>query len=230
MPKIRTRSALAAFGLFAGAAVTTPLLADTRKGNAMTDVAIAPQPVATTIAQYMPEGYAPVSRRAVTIDKESAQLVRYERTDKRNAALGGEHFSTVIAADGRLKGFARMDLDLVGGGLPSREETQAIAMDFLSKAAPDLLPVLRVSWIEPHDEPLRVTRNGRTEDLTLTGMKVKMRNSADGLWMWVIVGADRKVMVFERDINWITFPGHRGTEKWLHDSWLSEKGIDARAS
>lgn len=224
----RTSMALAAFGLIASAA--TPIFAETRKGNAMTTATIAPQAVATTIAQYMPEDYGQVSRRAVTVDKESAELVRYERTDGRNAALGGEHFSTVIAADGRLKGFARMDLDLVGGSLPSREETQAIAMDFLRAAAPDLLPTLKVSWVEPHDEPLRVTRNGKTENLTLTGMKVKMRNSADGRWMWVIVGADRKVMVFERDIVWISFPGHRGTEKWLHDSWLAEKGIDTRAS
>ncbi|MGN7878751.1 hypothetical protein [Ensifer sp. 22460] len=101
--------------------------------------------------------------------------MRYERTDGRNAALGGEHFSIVIAADGRLKGFARIDGALVGGQLPTREETQAIAMDFLRDAAPDLLPVLKISWIEPHDEPLRVARNGRAEDLTLTGMKVKMR-------------------------------------------------------
>ncbi len=224
----RTSMALAAFGLIASAA--TPIFAETRKGNAMTTATIAPQAVATTITQYMPEGYGQVSRRAVTVDKESAELVRYERTDGHNAALGGEHFSTVIAADGRLKGFARMDLDLVGGALPSREETQSIAMDFLRAAAPDLLPTLKVSWVEPHDEPLRVTRNGKTENLTLTGMKVKMRNSADGRWMWVIVGADRKVMVFERDIVWISFPGHRGTEKWLHDSWLAEKGIDTRAS
>lgn len=101
--------------------------------------------------------------------------MRYERTDGRNAALGGEHFSIVIAADGRLKGFARIDGALVGGQLPTREETQAIAMDFLRDAAPDLLPVLKISWIEPHDEPLRVARNGRAEDLTLTVMKVKMR-------------------------------------------------------
>ena len=178
----------------------------------------------------MPAGYREVARRAVTVDGEGAELVRYERTDARNAALGGEHFSTVIADNGRLKGFARMDLDLVGGQLPSREETQAIAMDFLRTAAPDLLPGMQISWIEPHDEPLRVTRNGRMVNLTLTGMKVKMRNGADGRWMWVIVGADRKVMVFERDIHWITFPGHRGTEKWLHDSWLAEKGHTVRRS
>ncbi len=195
----------------------------------MTTTAIA-QPVADTIAAYMPAGYREIAHRPVTVDKERAELVRYERTDGRNAALGGEHFSTVIADNGRLKGFARMDLDLVGGELPSREEAQSIAMDFLREAAPDLLPVLKISWVDPHDEPLRVTRNGSTEDLTLTGMKVKMRNTADGLWMWVIVGADRKVMVFERDIHWITFPGHRGTEKWLHDSWLAKKGHNVRQS
>jgi len=229
MPRIRPAVVLAALGLVAGAAANIAL-ADSTKGNSMTVTTTAAQPTATVINTFMPTGYHEVARRAVSVDGEGAELVRYERTDGRNAALGGEHFSTVVAENGRLKGFARIDLDLVGGELPSREETQAIAMDFLRDAAPDLLPGMKISWIEPHDEPLRVTRNGRTEDLTLTGMKVKMRNSADGLWMWVIVGADRKVMVFERDINWITFPGHRGTEKWLHDSWLVEKGHTLRAS
>lgn len=228
MFRIRPAIAAAVFGLAAGTAAVA--FADMKKGNAMTETALAAQPAATTIGSYMPDGYAETARRSVTVDGERAELVRYERTDGRNVAIGGEHFSTVITDNGRLKGFARIDLDLVGRDLPSREETQAIAMDFLRTAAPDLLPVLKISWIEPHDEPLRVARNGKTEDLTLTGMKVKMCNTADGRWMWVIVGADRKVMVFERDIVWITFPGHRGTEKWLHDSWLAEKGIDARAS
>jgi hypothetical protein len=199
--------------------------ADARKGNAMTSATLAAGGAATTASAFMPAGYTEIARRAIAVDGERAELVRHTRTDDRNTALGGEHFSTVIARSGRLKGFARMDLDLVGGQLPSREETQAIAMDFLRVAAPELLPVLEISWIEPHDEPLRVTSNGRTENLTLTGMKVKMRNKADGRWMWVIVGADRKVMVFERDIVWVTFPGHRKTEKWLHDAWLAENRI-----
>lgn len=229
MPCIRSVIAVAALSLFAGGAATV-VLADAKKGNAMPVAAVATHPVNAAIKAAMPAGHRETARRSVTVDGERAELVRYERTDGRNAALGGEHFSTVIAADGRLKGFARMDLDLIGGELPSREETQAIAMDFLRTAAPDLLPVLKISWIEPHDEPLRVTRDGQAEKLTLTGMKVKMRNSADGRWLWVIVGADRKVMVFERDIVWVTFPGHRQTEKWLHDSWLAEKGLTARAS
>ncbi|MEI3852880.1 MULTISPECIES: hypothetical protein [Ensifer] len=226
MPRIRPLIALAALGLVFWPTADGIAFAETQKGKSMTAATLSAQSVATTIRTVMPVGYDEVARRPVTLDRQGAELVRYQRTDGRNAALGGEHFSTVIAADGRLKGFARIDVALVGGQLPTREETHAIAMDFLRDAAPDLLPVLKISWIEPHDEPLRVARNGRTEDLTLTGMKVKMRNTADGLWMWVIVGADRKVMVFERDISWITFPGHRGTEKWLHDSWLVENGHD----
>jgi hypothetical protein len=228
MPRIRSTSAAAAIGFIAIMAGTA--FADTKKGNAMTEITVDAQPVAMTLNTYLPAGYAEVARRPATVDGEQAELVRYERVDGRNAALGGEHFSIVVAADGRLKGFARIDLDLVGGALPSHDETQAVAMDFLRAAAPDLLPVLKISWIKPHDEPLRVTRNGKAESLTLTGMKVKMRNTADGRWMWVIVGTDRKVMVFERDIVWVTFPGHRKTEKWLHDSWLAERGLTARTS
>jgi len=231
MSILRTSIALAAFGLLANA-ITSPFsaVADARKGKAMTATTHPAEPVFTTINRYMPKGYEQTSQRAIAVDKGPAALVRYERIDKRNAGSGGEHFSTVIADDGVLKGFARIDLDLVGGVLPSREEARGIAMDFLAIAAPDLLATHKVSWIEPHDEPLRVTRNGKTEDLTLTGMKVKMQNTADGRWMWVIVRADRQVMIFERDIVWISFPGHRGTEKWLHDSWLKEKGLNVLAS
>ncbi|WP_199772836.1 hypothetical protein [Ensifer adhaerens] len=226
MPHTRSLAVLAALGLAAGTATANIALAETVR----TAATRSGQPATTTINAFMPAGYREAGRRAAVVDGKGAELVRYERTDGRNAALGGEHFSTVVADDGRLKGFARIDLDLVGGRLPTREEAQAIAMDFLREAAPDLLPGLRISWIDPHDEPLRATRNGRTEDLTLTGMKVKMRNEADGLWMWVIVGADRKVMVFERDIHWISFPGRRGTEKWLHDAWLVEKGYSVGQS
>ncbi len=221
MPHRCPLAVVAALGLVAVTATANMALAETKATPAATGSA---HPAAATVGAFMPAGYREAGRRTAVVDGEAAELVRYDRIDGRNAALGGEHFSTVIADDGRLKGFARIDLDLVGHPLPTREEAQAIAMDFLRETAPDLLPGMRISWIDPHDEPLRVTRNGRSEDLTLTGMKVKMRNQAAGLWMWVIVGADRKVMVFERDIHWISFPGRRGTEKWLHDAWLAAKG------
>lgn len=192
----------------------------------MTIASLAAPFVAALLEALIPAGYAEASRRAVTVDGEAAELTRHERADKRNAGPGGEHFSTLIGADGRLKGFARIDLDLAGRDLPSREEAQAIAVRFLGEAAPDLLPRLEIHWIEPHDEPIATPAG----PVTLTGMKVKMRNREDGLWFWAIVGADRKVMVFERDIFWVTIPGHRRTEKWLHDSWLAEQGYPTRAS
>lgn len=177
-----------------------------------------------SLSQWIPQTHHEVTRRAVTVDGEAAELTRYERRDGRNVGLEGEHFSTVVAADGTLKGFANISLDLAGQPLPSRERTEQIARAFLKGTAPDLLPRMKISWIEPHDEPIQVTRNGRSETVTLTGMKVKARNLADGRWFWVIVGSDEKPLVFERDIVWVTFPGHRKTEKWLHDGWLKEQG------
>jgi len=227
MPSRRTTIGVMAAGLIA--VTTTLALAQSNEGTTMTATTIV-QKISFPLNDHLPIGYHEAGRRSVTVDGETAELVRYERSDARNAGLGGEHFSTVIANNDRLKGFARIDLDLIGRDLPSREEAQAIAMDFLQKQAPDLLPGMKLSWIDPHDEPLRVTRGGTNEDLTLTGMKVKMRNTADGLWFWVIVGANHKVMVFERDIHWIRFPGHRGTEKWLHDSWFVDNGHSLSAT
>lgn len=170
----------------------------------------------------IPPTHREISQRAVNVDGQTAYLTRYERHDRRNGGLGGEHFSTVVAADGTLKGFANISLDLAGKPLPSRERTEQIARAFLQETAPDLLLRMQLSWIEPHDEPIRVSRDGRSEMVKLTGMKVKARNLSDGRWFWVIVGSDEKTMVFERDIVWVNFPGHRKTEKWLHDSWVAE--------
>jgi len=172
-----------------------------------------------------PATHVEITRRPVTVDGETATLTRYERQDQRNAGLGGEHYSTVVDRCGRLKGFANISMDLVGMELPSRERTEQIARAFLQGSAPDLLPRMKISWIEPHNEAVAIhSGDGTRTTATLTGMKVKARNLADGRWFWVIVGGDGKPMVFERDIVWVTFPGHRKTEKWLHDGWLRENG------
>ena len=187
-----------------------------------------PSPMNPSITALVPASHHTVSHRAVQVDGAPATLTRFERRDGRNAGLEGEHFSTVVAADGTFLGFAHISQGLAGKPLPSRERTEAIARAFLQTHAPDLLPRMQIHWIDPHDEPIRVQRDGRTETVTLTGMKMKARNLADGRWFWVIVGSDEKPMVFERDIVWITFPGHRKTEKWLHDGWL--KAQERRAA
>ena len=174
-------------------------------------------------AAFVPEAYVQVAKRAVSVDGEAVSLTRYEREDGRHAGLGGEHFSSVVSESGRLKGFANISLDLVDRPLSSAERSEEVARAFLQEHAPDLLPKMEIHWIDTHDEPVRIELNGRVETATLTGMKLKARNLDDRLWFWVIVGPDEQVMVFERDITWITFPGYRQTEKWLHDSWLKEQ-------
>ncbi|MDP9525304.1 hypothetical protein [Pseudomonas protegens] len=163
----------------------------------------------------------------VQVDGDSAVLTRYERADQRNRGLGGEHFSILVDGQAGLKGFAHLSLDLVNRPLPDRSRSEQVARDFLQRRAPDLLENMKISWIDPHDEPIQVVEDGRLRTVTLTGMKVKARNLTDGRWFWVIVGADEKAMVFERDIVWVRFPGHRQTEKWLHDSWRQNNPVTA---
>ncbi|VTR56989.1 Uncharacterised protein [Serratia fonticola] len=147
-------------------------------------------------------------------------LSRYERRDGRNAFLEGEHFSTVFASDGTLKGFANISLELAGKPLPSRERSEQIATEFLRRAAPDLLVNMKVASVAPHSEPVRITHAGRSETVQVTGIKFKARNLADGSWFWVIVGSDEKPMLFERDLQWATLLARRKSEQWLHDRWV----------
>jgi len=170
----------------------------------------------------IPADFVQKEQRYVKADGENVVLTRYVRSDGRNAEIEGEHFSTVYTPAGKLKGFVNITYDLVGKPLPSKEKAQEIAQKFLRTYAPDLIDGLELHWIDKHDEPICIQHAGKTEKVTLTGMKVKMRNKRDGLWFWVIVGADEEVMVFERDIYWISFPGKRRTEKWLHDSFLKK--------
>ncbi|WP_186647833.1 hypothetical protein [Fluviispira vulneris] len=161
-----------------------------------------------------------IKKVKVKIDSQNADLIRYERSDGVNTGLMGEHFSMLISENGNLSGFTLMDAALAQGNLPSKTEAEEIALRFLNEHAPDLLESFKISWIDKHNEQIQLKDNKKTVDLTITGMKVKMQNTKDKKWFWVIIGTNKKVFVFERDIIWISFPGHRKTEKWLHDSWL----------
>jgi hypothetical protein len=194
--------------------------------DALSSPAIAAPVMSEASMALVPSGFAKVSERSVTVDRARATLIRHERANGANAGLGGEHTSFVLAPDGRLKGFTRMDASLAGAPLPSRDSARAAALEFMRSHAPDLVATHEVHWVERHDEKVRTAAG----EATVSGMKVKMRNTADRLWMWVIVGPGRQIVTFERDIVWITMPGRRGTEKWLHDAWVVERGNTARGS
>lgn len=173
------------------------------------------------LGAFLSDGFAPVGQAQVEVDGRQAVLTRAERETGQNGELGGEHISTV-EADGTLLGYVNMTTEMAQPAeLPPRDTAYTVAMGFLADYAPDLRDNHRVHWIDPHSETITV--DGETRELT--GMKVKMRaTTQDRLWFWVIVGPGSEVMVFERDIYWITIPGKRRTEKWLHDEWLAEAG------
>ena len=109
------------FALFACAILTISKPTSTEKRIIMTASAAVSLETVPDITLHLPvpAGYGLVSRRTVSVDGERADLTRHERTDGRNAGLGGEHFSTVIDGGGRLKGFVRFELGLTEGNFPA---------------------------------------------------------------------------------------------------------------
>lgn len=71
----------------------------------------------------------------------------------------------------------------------------------------------REHFVTLHDEVIEIQQDQKKKTVTVTGMKVKMYDKKSGAWFWVIVGKDKEVITFGRDIVWINFPGLRKTEK-----------------
>lgn len=162
--------------------------------------------------------YHKVIEQNVKYNDKSAMLTRFQRGNKK-IQHQKEHI-TFITRGETLLGFAKFSTkdEVSETALPTKKESEDIALSFLKKAAPELLDNMTVLWIKPHSESIE--KAGKS--IKLTGMKVKCRDLHSGLYFWVIIGANKNVMTFERDIKWITFPGKRGTEKWLDDSWIQK--------
>lgn len=151
-------------------------------------------------------------------------LFRFNRPDSTtpsNLHLGEEQVSVLLHEE-KLIGFVRLEAIHRNAPLPTRSKAQEVTDLFLAQFAPDLLSSHEILWIEPHNETILILENGQCREKTITGMKVKSIDPKTGLYFWTIVGADHNVFIFEREIHWITFPGKRGTHKWLHDTWLAD--------
>lgn len=164
-----------------------------------------------------PAGYIKRRSMPVKVDGEMALLTRFEKQSDENNGLYGEHISTVTTDDGGLKGFVKVDLKSVTADpktLPQREHAKAIADEYLTEVAPDLLQDRRILWVDVHEETLQISHETDScREVKTLGMKVKSRNIRTRLYFWVIVGTDEQVMVVERDIHWVVFPGKRGNRK-----------------
>jgi hypothetical protein len=153
------------------------------------------------------------------MDKTPVTLERRYRLAEGAAILGSEHVSFVRTDNGVLKGYTRMDRQLVGGTLPDQAAARRFAVAFLQANASDLLQRYEVNWVKRHDENIHA---GAAKQI-VSGMKVKCRNLTDGSYFWVIIGREGQLVTFERDIVWDFSGGGRQTEKWLHDTWLRDR-------
>lgn len=165
------------------------------------------------------EKYALSIEQEVRYNKKSAKYLRFQ-SDNEKINYHGERIAFVLS-DKNILGYARFhrsDVPCAKLGLPKIEESKTIALAFINHIAPDLKQNMKILWIKPHNEYIKP----ENEEICLTGMKVKCRDINTGLYFWVIIGANQQIMTFERDIQWITFPGKRGTEKWLDDAWVLE--------
>jgi hypothetical protein len=185
----------------------------------------------TIIAQtHPPDGFVLRWVQEVAVDGEPVAHLRFTPTGVEQPVLGGEHYSALVTPMGMLKGETRMDARLAEehsqAALPTADDARAIAWHYLAERAPDLAASGAVHWVAPHAEKVLLTADEVAGGLavTVTGMKVKCRNTADGRWFWVIVGPGGQVITFERDVVWHTSLGMRRTEMWLHDLWLMHRG------
>ncbi|WP_372474703.1 hypothetical protein AB4865_05435 [Capnocytophaga sp. ARDL2] len=162
----------------------------------------------------IPKEYQFHSVEKVKIDKVTAYLFRYEKTE--NKGMRGEHFSFVISEkEKKILGFTLMDKRYSEEKWLSKQETEQVAKKFLQEIDNTLAEGLKNLWIEPHNEEIII--NGKS--LSINGMKYKCFRPSHNDYAWVIVGSDRTIITFERDILWDNHQQKRITEKWLHDNW-----------
>lgn len=172
--------------------------------------------------QYIkiPSEYNFSSVNKVKVDGLAAYLFRFEKSENFNSA---EHYSFIISEkDKQILGFTMMDKKYANANSISKKETEKTAKDFLLKLDPSLAKNLKNIWIEKHDEEIVI--NGKKT--IVSGMKYKCYRASNNDYAWVIVGSNNSIITFERNIKWDNNKYERITEKWLHDNWLTQNGLN----
>lgn len=157
-----------------------------------------------------------VNVRAERHDDTPVTIVRYQDDGCR---LGAPQSSVVFDAEGTVLGFTRLAEPADGAKPPGDGESEEIALEFLDRVAPRYAEGLSVEWADRHDE---IVTSAGGDAVTVSGTKVKMHHD-NGRYSWVVVGANGEILTYERDITWDSEQGRRGTQMWLHDSWIAAR-------
>jgi hypothetical protein len=165
----------------------------------------------------VPAGWQAVDRRRASHDGRAVTVVRWAPGAERT--LGGQHVSVVVDDLGVLLGWTRMTPEVADRPIPDAEQARAAAFGWLAGFASEHARALEVLWVRQHDETVRDDRGVRS---LIRGAKVKTRQ-ADGRYTWVVMDGRDAVLTYERDVRWDGVAGRRGTEMWLHDSWVAAR-------
>jgi hypothetical protein len=162
-------------------------------------------------------GWHPVLTREEEHDGRPVTVVRFQREGE-PVTMGAPHLTVVLDENDVLLGYTRLD-PAAGRAkdLPGDQRAHRIATGFVGDLDPRYAAGLSVAWVDRHDEKV-TTADGA--EVTVSGMKVKSHHE-NGLYAWVIVGAGGEILTYERDIRWDSSAGRRGTQMWLHDSWIA---------
>jgi hypothetical protein len=165
----------------------------------------------------VPAAWQVVDRRRAYHDERAVTVVRWAPGARRT--LGGEHATMVVDDAGVLLGWTRMSAEVADRPVPDSEQARAAAFGWLAGFAHEHARGLEVLWVRQHDETVRDDRGAR---LLIRGAKVKTRQ-ADGRYTWVVMDGRDSVLTYERDVRWDGAAGRRGTEMWLHDTWVAAR-------
>ncbi|WP_306366896.1 hypothetical protein [Nocardiopsis sp. CC223A] len=180
-------------------------------GDAAADPALAGTGV------EVPRGWELVREHGAGHDTEEVTVRRYQEGGEYDVA--GPHLSVVVGSDGRLIGVTALDPREANDpdALPGAEQAREAAYSWLARQDSEYLAGLEEQWVDRHDE---VVVGADGEEHVIPGVKVKTRH-ADGRYAWVIVGADSRVVTFERDVTWDAVRQRRATQMWLHNAWIA---------
>ncbi len=162
--------------------------------------------------------FTEVSVRHEHHDTHPVTVTRAQRRGE--CGYGRAHVTTVIGADGIVYGYTRQTEGFPAGSVPTAQEAERTAGEFLRRIDPAFAAGLTVQWIDRHDEA--ITGADGAPPVQVCGRKVKTRHNS-GRYTWVIVGAGNVILTYERDVTWDADHSRRQTAMWLHDRWITAR-------
>lgn len=166
----------------------------------------------------VPEEVTLVSMRRERRDARPVAVMRYQPVQHPVLLLGGPHLTCIVdLVTEQLLGVTQLVESLAHGSVPTSAAAQQTAEAHLAHAAPDVVSELHLVDIAPHTDVVAVDGY----DIGIVGKDVRYCARSTRQYTRVVVGPDRRVITFERDIVWDHIHRRCRTPMWLNDPWIA---------